>query len=140
MSEDNRQPNGVSGTQPGRTSGAAPASWAPPVIGALSAAIVGSPLAGSALGVAFIAGLAALALGLLSRAGVDATFSRASGGFGVLMATCITVVALAAASILGAVFGATWVSWTAAIATFIIVTAGFWAAARRPRTATHRTS
>lgn len=140
MSEDNRQHNDVGGTQRGRTPGAARASWAPPVIGALSAAIVGSPLAGSALGTAFVAGLAALALGLLSRAGIDATFSRSSGGFGVLMATCIAVVALAAASILGTVFGATWVIGTAAIATFIIVTAGFWAAARRLRTATPRAS
>lgn len=135
MSLKNAAVNNIDGTLPPRTSVGSRASWAPLLIGVLSAVIVGSPSAGSALGMAFVAGLAALALALSSKAGFEVHATRSSGGLGILIGTCVVVVALATCSIVGAVSGALWVSWTAAIATFLVTTLGLWLTARRNRTA-----
>lgn len=136
MSLNNSQANGTSGAQRRNVPSGSRALWAPLALGVLSATIVGSPLAGTALGTALIAGVAALALALLTQAGVDVTFSRSSPGFGMLVGICVIVAALATGSVLGAVFGQTWASWAAALIAFLVVTLGLWIAARLPRTDT----
>lgn len=105
--------------------------WAAPLIGALGAATVLSPVTGSIIGVCLIAGLCALGLASLSRFGFDIDVTRKSGGVATLTATAIVTVGLIVCSVFSATTGLLWICWSASVAAFVLITSGMWLTSKR---------
>ncbi|MCR2826919.1 hypothetical protein [Microbacterium sp. zg.Y909] len=112
MSHDNRTP-----------------AWILLTVALLAAVAVWSPLMGTGVGMAFVAGACTVGILFVSKSTAD--LAPIPGAIVPLALTGLVLIALFACSIAGTVIGLTWVSWVAAAVAGFVVACGLFVADRR---------
>ncbi len=104
-------------------------AWILLTVALLAAVAVWSPLMGTGLGMAFVAGACTVGILFVSKSTAD--LAPASGAIVPLALTGVVLVALFACSIAGTATGLTWVAWAAAIVAGFVVACGLFITDRR---------